>query len=701
MKFIPLIPVLFPFIVMAQAPAKVKDTSLLRAVVVSGKKPVIQMETDRLRFNVGGSDVVAGNTIWGVIEKTPLVKASEDGSIQISGTTGAVVYINNKKKLLSGMALKAYLDAMPADNLEAIEVITTPSSKYDAEGGAGILNIITRKRKEEGFDGNAVGTMRETAVNSQSGSLFLNNRSGKWDIYSSLYGVNRRRKPESSQDIYFPAGSGSGLTSRYIGSSGLTRALSSGVNVGIDQELGRNHTVGLVFDFSADRDDKDRDAYSHDYYLGKDSLSHTNNKDRLNSKTYSVNLNYEGKLDSSGKKLTVDFDALRYVSTNNAYSTTDINNYFRSEAPQNVNNESLKANYHWPLNKATTLDFGAKVSFSRINNDLLFETSAGNSRNVFRYDENISAAYLVLGHKIDSRWSYQVGTRVENTVTKGAVARNYTNLFPTGHLKYSVSSGRSFGLAISSRITRPSYWDVNPFRTYTTDKAYFEGNPFLLPSRYYREELSHVVNGGKASYTFQLAAGQTLNEFFSLPYSDSGNVIVNKRTNYGNKYSYTGAAIYYSRIKPWWQFSGTLLTGYVVTKGGYAGIAIDNKTWVMSLSTNQTFTLSQKERLTCTVIANNTLPSRIVNTRIGDRFETEVRIRKGVGAFNFTLSATDLFKSNKDNFVVQANDLRIVESFYYDTRSVAVTVNYNFGKSTVREKRDRDMEFENVKGRLM
>ncbi|HEY6899398.1 MAG TPA: outer membrane beta-barrel protein, partial [Puia sp.] len=535
-------------------PAKKKDT-LLPAALVTGKKPLMQMETDRLRFNVAGTDLAAGNTIWGVIEKTPLVRASEDGSIQISGTSGAVVYINNKKKVLSGMALKAYLSAMPSDNLEAIEVITTPSSKYDAEGGAGILNIIIRKKKDEGFDGNAVLTMRETAVNSQSGSVFLNNRSGKWDIYSSLYLVNRRRKPESSQDAYFPAGSV--LVDRAISSTGLTRALSSGANLGIDHQLNKNHVVGLLFDFSGDWDKKDRGAYSWEHYTGGDSLSVSDNRDRLNAQTYSINLNYEGKLDSLGRKLNMDFDALRYTSTNNSVSKTETSlvtrDYFRSFSPQHVDNQSLKADYHLPLNKAASLDAGVKVSFSQINNDLLFENNRGDSNNtggslwvkddrrsnLFRYDENVYAAYLVLNQRLSSRWSYQLGTRVENTVAKGyleesrVVDRNYTNLFPTGHLKYASSRAKSFGLAVSSRITRPSYWDVNPFRTYTTDKAYFEGNPFLLPSRYYREELSHVSNTSKATYTFQLAANQTLNEFYSLPYRDSGDVIVNKRTNYG------------------------------------------------------------------------------------------------------------------------------------------------------------------------
>jgi len=700
--------------------------ALLKQVEVVGKKPIIQMEIDRLRFNVSGTDLVFGNNIWNVIEKTPLVTASSDGNIQISGTTGAVVYINNKRKMLSGNALKTYLSAIPADNLEAIEVITTPSSKYDAEGGAGILNIITKKRKDEGLDGNVALTVRQTAINSQSGSVFLNGRKGKWDVYSNLYLVNRRRAPESWQDIDFPpAGSGT-LTNRHIGSSGQNRSLSSGANMGIDYQLSKNHVMGLLFDYAGNNDKKNRDALTTEHWQGFDSVTSSGNTDKLNSQTWSLNVNYEGRLDSSGKKLSADLDVLHYASGNNSISRTDvldagnfkpmsIQDYFRSASPQQVSNQSAKIDFEWPVSKKIALGFGAKASFSQLNNNLLFENYTGNDTwvkdvnrsNLFKYDENINAAYAILNHKVNAKWSYQLGARLENTIAKGdlegtrVVDRNYVNAFPTAFLKYAPSKQKSYGLSFSGRITRPDYWDVNPFRTYTTDKAYFEGNPFLLPSKYYREELSHILYSKKATYTFQLAASQTLDEFHAVPYKDTANIIVNKKTNYGNKYAYTAAAIYYNQLYPWWQLSATILTGYVLSKGNYAAIAIDNKSFLLSLSANQTFTISKKQHISCNVIANNTLPFTVVNTHVGDRLDTEIRIRKAAGPFNFTLSVTDLFKSNKDIYIIHADDLTLRQNYYNDTRSVAFILSYNFGKSTVKKQRDRDTEFQNVKSRIM
>ncbi len=702
------------------------SSKLLTAVEVRSKKKIIQMQIDRLRFNVAGTDLVFGNNVWDVIEKTPLVSTSSDGNIQIRGTTGAIVYINNKRKVLSGNELKSYLSAIPADNLVAIEVITTPSSRYDAEGGAGILNIITKKKKEDGVEGSTSLSARQTAVNSQAGSIYLNGHKDKVNLYSSLYLTNRRRKPESTQNISFPTPASAGLGNRYISSSSLTEAFSYGGNAGIDYQLNRNHVVGLILDYANNQDNKDRFSRNSEDYQGiTDSLSFSENADRLNARTFSLNLNYEGKLDSAGKIMSIDFDALKYTSTNNSLSRTDmlnvltdkvlyIRDYFRSSAPQEVSSQSLKTDFQWPVNGKLSLDFGAKVSFSEIDNSLLFENNNGsntwvkdNSRStLFRYDEKIFSGYFVINRTINDKWAYQLGVRLENTVAKGylegarVVDRNYTNVFPTGFFKYSATPEKSYVLAISSRITRPSYWDVNPFRTYTIDRAYFEGNPFLQPSRYYREELSHSFDTKKGNCTFQLAASQTLNEFYSLPYNDSSNILVNKKTNYGNKYGYSATAIYYARPVSWWQITATALAGYVISKGGYAGVSIDNKSALFSLSANQSFTLSRKAGLSCTVIATNTFPFTIVNTRVGNRLETEVRLRKRAGPLNITLSAADLFRSNRDAYKVSANDLRIVQNFYYDLRSVALALSYNFGKSTVKSKRDRDAEFENVKGRI-
>ena len=706
---------------------QLKSTQILSEVVIKAQKPIFQRELDRFRFNVGQTDLVAGNNIWDVLEKTPLVSTSEDGSIGISGTTGAIVYINDKKKVLSGSALKSFLSSLPSDNLEAIEVITTPPSRYEAEGGAGIINIVTKKSKEEGLIGNASLSSRQTALNSRAGSLYLNERSGNWNLYSTLYMGNRSRKPITNRNIFYPEDSTFTISQRNISSVNRYAELYPGASIGADYQLSNNHVVGMLADFSGTSRRETRSALTRDFYTTTDSLTKTVNKDRTNSQTYAMNLNYQGKIDATGRMLSLDYDALAYRSDNHSNSTNTtldpltgnaINdlNIFRTASPQNINNQSIKADLDWPLrNKKGTLSFGGKASSSKIRNTFLFENLIGtdvwradsDQSNRFRYEENINALYSNFSYKLSPLWSYQLGLRLENTIANGwleenqVVSRNYTNLFPTAFLKLTTKKKGTYVLAATSRITRPGYWDLNPFRTYTTDKAYFTGNPLLQPVKYYREELSRSLNEKWGTLTLQLATSQTIGEIYALPYA-SGDTIINQKTNYGNRYGYSLTGSYNHQPKPWWRFSSTLLVGYVVTKGTYADdIIIDNKTVAVTLATNQTFTVSKEAGLTSTLVITNSFPATIVNTRIGNRLDTEVRLRKTAGPFGITLSAQDLFKSNKDRYTYMLGALGVKDNYYNDTRSMALAINYNFGKQTVKDKRDRDTGSQDVKGRLM
>jgi len=685
----------------------------LTEAVVTEKKPILERKIDRLRFNVANTDIVFGSNVWEVIEKTPLVYASEGGDISISGTTGAIVYINNKRKVLSGAALKNYLSSIPSENLDAIEVITTPPSSYDAEGSAGILNIVMKKNEKEGLIGTLGLSARQTAVNSQAGSLYLSYRKGKWNTYSTVYLSNRNRRTIYEKNILYPEEFQ--LINRQINTVNEFQILSPGASFGIDHEINSKHTVGVLFDYSGDQHDEDRIARSNDIFISSDSMAVTDNIDEYRTTNYSLNLNYQGQLDSLGKKLTIDVDALEYESIDNSVSKTDIispdddkvlytRDWFRSSSPQKISNQSARLDFECPINDILSFEAGIKTSFSTIENDLLFEDRVAENvwvrdplrSNLFKYKENINSIYAIFDHEINAKWAYQIGARVENTNEKGflegemVVDRNYTNIFPTTFLKYTINDNHSLVLAVTSRITRPSFWDVNPFRVYTTDQAYFAGNPFLLPARYFRQELNYTLYSDAGSFTFQTGASQLFNEFYALPFNPEGDVIANQKVNYGNKYAYFETITYSNKLLPWWRLTGTMLAAYIESKGSYAdNVIIDNQSFLLRLDVSQSFTLSKEKALSLTLVTSNTFPVTIVNTRIKNRFATEIRVRKNLGSLNITFSARDLFKSNKDRYSIDLNEINIVDINYHDTRSVALALSYDFGKSTIQDKRYR------------
>ncbi|SDG75434.1 Outer membrane receptor proteins, mostly Fe transport [Flavobacterium omnivorum] len=704
---------------------RLQKANLLDEAIVKYKNPTLTRKIDRLIFNVSDTDIVYGNNIWNVIEKTPLVSSTSDGEIQINGTSGAIVYVNNKRKMLSGTALKNYLGSIPAENLKSIEIITTPPSKYDSEGSAGILNIVFKKNKEEGLIGDLSLSSRQTAVNSQAISNSLNYRKGKLNVFTTAYLSNRNRQPKFSKEILYSRNNNQ-LENRVINSFNDFEIESPGFNLGSDYQINSKNIIGVLFDYSGSWHNEKRIALRNDYFKNSGSVYVTHNKDELKSKTFSINLNYEKKIDSLGKALTFDLDFLKFISRNNSVSATDMIdqmtnnplfnlNTFRSSSPQENTIGSFKMDLEYPVNERFSFDIGLKSSISVIDNNLIFENRSSENvwendilrSNLFKYDENINAVYGLFNHELSSKWSYQIGVRFENTISKGwlqkvkVIDKNYNNIFPTAFLKYATSKDKSYVLAITSRITRPSYWDLNPFRTYTTDETYFEGNPFLLPSKYYRQEISYMSSSSKGTLTIQLATSQTFDEFFSLPSNPTENIISNKKTNYGNKYGFSNTVTYYSQLQPWWKLTSTLLSAFVNTKGSYAeNININDKTYLFSVSANQNFTISNQKGLTCSLIVSNTFPNTIVNTHIGNRLETEIRLRKSIGNLNITLSAQDVLKSNKDKYRIQVNDLRITDENYHDTRSVALALSYSFGKSTIKDKRDRETGISDIKNRM-
>lgn len=700
----------------------------LATVVITAEKSILERKTDRLRFNVANSDLIIGSSVWETLNKTPLVATNENGAIDILGTNGVIVYINNRRKRLSGEVLMNYLKSLPADNLEAIEVITTPSSRFEAEGGAGILNIITKKNKEEGLEGTASVSARQTRLFSEAGSLYLNYRKSKWNLYSTVYLSNRERQTDYKKDIFYPTSEPTNIQTRFIDRENIEKTLFSGANFGADYEVNSNHVVGMLFEYSGYDENQRRDAVSVDAFTMSDSLTFTNNRDEGENRNYSINLNYQGKLDKKGTLLTVDVDFLEFSSTNTGISKTDVvtfntnevlyvRDWFRNAAIQDINNTSFKLDLELPVTNNISLETGVKFSFSKVDNNLNFDNRDATDTfwlddplrsNFFEYDENINAFYTVLNHTLSDTWSYQLGARFENTVAKGrldgmqVVDRNYTNFFPTAFLKYKPSAKHSFVFAVSSRITRPSFWDVNPFREYSTDRAFFQGNPFLNPSRYYRQELNYTRGSGKTRIIAQISASQLRDEFYALPFNSEDGIIINRKTNYGNKYSYSCSLTLVTKIQPWWRINTTSLFGHVQTTGSYADdtITIDSNTLLFRLTANQTFTLSKVKQISLTVFAKNTFPFTLVNTEIGNRLETEIALRKNIGNFSLSLSARDLFRSNKVQYDIRVGDIRINDTNYYDTRSVAFAVRYAFGKSTVKDQRYRDTGNSDIQRRL-
>ena len=470
----------------------------LGEVTVTARRPFLEQQPDKLVVNVAGSIVAAGSTAMEVLRKVPGVQVRNE-RVTLAGKASVSIMIDGKPSPYQDM--NAVIRDIPSASIDRIEVISNPSAKYDAAGGA-VINIIMKTNVNLGtnaalalslgngrYDQRAVGrgTLDYFRVNP---TLSANHRQGRWNVFGS-YGLQRR----NGFDIT--------LLDRYVAGTHYVQRnynpeqyTMHTYRAGVDYTLSKKNTFGILvqgFDRAGEGSiynttDLRRLADEQTY----DSFTSLNQQ-RTTRQNQALNLNWKHAYDSLGTTLNVDLDLARYDLRNGSVITTTP----RVGAPitndQLVVNPvafaTLKADYTRPLGTGRKLETGLKVSTATIDNDLTFKSEgvldAGRS-NRFRYQENINAAYATFYQKLRS-WELQAGLRGEQTTARGRldndliVDRRYWQPFPSVFLTRHLDSTLAITAQYSRRIDRPSYQQQNPFIFYLDSLTFTKGNPTLRP----------------------------------------------------------------------------------------------------------------------------------------------------------------------------------------------------------------------------
>lgn len=495
-----------------------EDVKLLNEITVETTKPFIEQEIDKMVINVENSIVSSGNNALEVLEKAPGVTIDkQNDQIQLKGKQGVIVLIDGKQTYLSGQDLSNLLKSTQSESIEKIEIITNPSSKYDASGNSGIINIRMKKDKNHGTNGSATLGAGYGKFAKKNGSLMLNHRAGKINAFGNYSYFNSRSFQENIISRVIPY-DGS-VTYFNQESYRPNQFIGNNYRAGLDFFANSKSTFGiLVTGFFND--------WSQDNALNKSVLRDENGNIVLRPTTsvtvhdrrsnFTGNLNYKYEVDGKGQELTVDADYSRYegnsfnnlitdytdAQNNIAQPTEEIRNFM----PSTIDIWALKSDYVLPMENGSKLEAGLKSSYVQSDNDLVFENHFENGwhfdktkSNHFKYQENINAAYVNYGGKINDKTSYQLGLRLEQTYSKGnsitlnqVVERNYTNLFPTFFLSRNIDSSNVVNFSYSRRIDRPNYQDLNPFVFYLDPYTYQQGNPYLQPQMTHSVQLSHM-----------------------------------------------------------------------------------------------------------------------------------------------------------------------------------------------------------------
>jgi len=693
-------------------------TELQQVTVVAGK-PVIERKTDRVIFNVENSITASGSTVWDALGKAPGVQTQFDGGISAAGKS-VIIYMDDKPLRLSGEDLATYLRSLPSDNVSKMEILTNPTARYDAQGGA-VINIVSKKPKGQGLNVILSGVYTRATYGSYIGSTVFNYRKGKLNLYGS-YGYNKRKKDhdETEYIIYETPDSYSDWRND---KSGIRSGRASTYKAGADYSLTDRQVIGLLvtgYNGRSNRTNQVETQIFNQHAATPDSVLQTANLTSGNTSQYSFNLNYKARLDTAGRSLNIDVDYAPYRNHNQQFVNTFslAANGSPAAAPyriytpsrQQISIYSGKADYTYKYHRFN-MESGLKYSSIATRNRFDFYNNAGalpvlvapNSDH-FEYTENTAAAYTSLTGTLGN-WSLQGGLRGEYTRTRGYSVtldslnlNRYFKLFPSLFAVYKLNKDNEFNLTYGYRINRPDYSRLNPFKSYTSPYTYLVGNPALQPAFIHNLELGYTY---KQQYNASLYLRRTQGYFSNITVQDNVNKLYYDTQQNLDLSQETGISASFP-VKPaaWWEINNYVQASYRQEKSAYLQGSYNYHTFAAYLNTNQAFTISQAKGIKAEINAWYSSPSIQGIYKAARTFDVSAGMRKTVmqGQGTLRLAVNDLFYGNA--YRINVDYLNQRNGFYEknDTRSLTFSFSYRLG-SQVTASRKRDTASEDEKRR--
>jgi hypothetical protein len=674
----------------------------LEEVTVKAARPEIIIEADKTIVNVEGTVMAEGSNAFDVIGRSPGVYVDQDGNIILNGRSGVTVMINDRPTYMSAVDLSNFLRAMPADNIKSIEVINNPTSRFDAEGSAGVINIRLKKNTVDGMFGNVQLGGQYNGLWAPISGLSLNVKKGKWSTnanlnYNHYANVNEL---EIKRNFTFENG-----TSNFNQDSEITQRNKNLFFIGsANYEINENQNIGLNLQASDNFNASINNSMTDITSSGSNEVSYLDSYNDGDGRTNRLfaNLHYDAKLDTIGTKISTDLDFTRMNSDGESLLS---NQYWTGTNQSNLTNDRIltendmfytiftaKVDFIKPLGKGRTLETGVKRSWVESDNNLdltksvedgPFEEQLGSNR--FIYKENVLAAYATYKGNFSEKLSFQAGLRGEysdisgNSVTlKKLNTQQYFNLFPTAFLQHKVSENYQIVYNINRRITRPNYRLLNPFIYYIDPLTAETGNPNLKPQYSNNIEMNHVVKG---SYQFSLAYSETEDAFMQVFIQNQENkTTVTFTDNFDKTRNVNFRAIAPLQIKEWWSTSNMVQVTYNRFKSLIGDDYLDNAQTSYMLRTQHNLNLPKGFKLELIGIY---LGPQIWGQGMIDGFGwVDAGITKSIMKDKLTIAVngTDLFRTQVIYADIKFAEIDTNFRQYRNNQGVRFTVKYNFSK---------------------
>ncbi len=701
------------------------DVAQLEAVEVVGERTTVEVRLDKKIYNIGKDITTSGGNVSDALNNIPSVSVDVEGAISLRGNDNVRILINGKPSALAGFGSTDILQQLPADAIEKVEVITSPSARYDAEGTAGILNIILKKEKTLGING-TVNTTVGIPFNARVTSNF-NIRTEKFNIFNTL-GYFHRESPGGGKNDnrYF---SDTSDYDRIIEDRDTNRD-DDGFNVNIGMEYfltDKSSITGSFFYRWSDENnvtENDNQRFI-DENLDSRTLRTEDQAQKENSRQFS--LNYTNNINDDGQKLTADLqysydneDGLTGIQENNTFPNSDLLALENIYEKQSEEQFLAQADYVLPMGDAQ-FEAGYRGTFKKEINDYLldqYDTISGefvtndDLTNVFTYRENVNALYTQYGNKY-GKFSFLMGLRLENTQLKGNVDanidsealqeivgqdvdlnfdKNYLGLFPTVNLIFELSQTQNISIGYNRRINRPRGWFINPFPSRSSRTNVFQGNPDLDPAYANAYDVGYMKRWKKLTLTTSVYYQKETRSFEFISEeagvtSDGIQIIRSVPINLStNERIGAEAGVIYSPAK-WWRLNSSFNFFTFTSDGEFNGVeyGTTNTSWFSRLSSK--FTLPAKIELQANSFYMG--PRQTAQSSTKGMFSLNLAMSKDIFKEKGTLSlnVSDVFNSRKRRSFTETANFSSDSEFQWRKRQINLSFIYRFNQPKERNNR--------------
>ena len=704
----------------------------LDEVVVEAKTTELDVRLDKKIYNIGKDLTTSGATVSDALANVPSIAVDVDGAISLRGNDNVRILINGKPSAIAGYGSTDVFRQLPADAIEKVEVITSPSARYDAAGTAGIINIVLKREKTLGLNGSIRANIGDPLNNGIS--INANARTDKFNFFTTL-GYSRRKPPGNATfENFFTSDSAS--FDRIKEKRDYNRDRENfNFNGGATYFINDSTEVTLSY-FGRVGDDTDRTFNSTNRFIDGNLDSETLRiEDEIEEEeSHQVSFNFEKRYDDEGHKLTAD---AQYSIDDETATTLIEENELQPDEELiaqddivEVNDERdilLQADYVRPMGEAQ-FEAGIRGSYENEVTDFRLKTLNENGElaldedisNIFDYDENVTAAYLQYGDKF-GKFSFLAGLRFEHTQLKGKTTpigdnsnlqeilgddidlnfdNNFANFFPTLNLTYELREDENMTLGYNRRINRPRGWFVNPFPSRSSRTSIFQGNPSLQPAFADAVDLGYLRKWEKYTFTGSVYY-QRETESFERIQEDTGQttvdgipIIQSIPINLSTNERYGAEVGLISNPTEWLRVNGSVNYFKFISEGSFNGtdFGAENESFFARLSTKvdlpykvqwQTNGFFRGPRQNAQTETESILSLNLAFSK--DLFDDRATV---------SLNVRDLFNSRVRDRVSVTEEFRSVSQFQWRERQITMNFVYRFNQQKEEQRRNNSSDGE-------